>query len=163
VTSQMSEFDGKQLKSILHGELNLPSDETTTDEEKGDDEKTDDHKELIDKIMTALGDHVKDVRSTTRLTSSPACLVSDDHNMSANLERILKASGQELPGAKRILEVNPTHPLLSRLEAETDAQKLENWASMLFEQAVLAEGGRLDDPAAFVKRLNEMLLEMTDA
>jgi molecular chaperone HtpG len=83
--------------------------------------------------------------------------------MSANLERILKASGQELPGAKRILEVNPTHPLLSRLEAETDAQKLENWASMLFEQAVLAEGGRLDDPAAFVKRLNEMLLEMTDA
>jgi molecular chaperone HtpG len=163
VTSQMSEFDGKQLKSILHGELNLPSDETTTDEEKGDDEKTDDHKELIDKIKTALGDHVKDVRSTTRLTSSPACLVSDDHNMSANLERILKASGQELPGAKRILEVNPTHPLLSRLEAETDAQKLENWASMLFEQAVLAEGGRLDDPAAFVKRLNEMLLEMTDA
>jgi molecular chaperone HtpG len=163
VTSQMSEFDGKQLKSILHGELNLPSDETTTDEEKGDDEKTDDHKELIDKIKTALGDHVKDVRSTTRLTSSPACLVSDDHDMSANLERILKASGQELPGAKRILEVNPTHPLLSRLEAETDAQKLENWASMLFEQAVLAEGGRLDDPAAFVKRLNEMLLEMTDA
>ena len=162
VTSQMSEFDGKQLKSILHGELNLPSDETTTDEEKGDDEKTDDHKELIDKIKTALGDHVKDVRSTTRLTSSPACLVSDDHDMSANLERILKASGQELPGAKRILEVNPTHPLLSRLEAETDAQKLENWASMLFEQAVLAEGGRLDDPAAFVKRLNEMLLEMTD-
>jgi Molecular chaperone, HSP90 family len=83
--------------------------------------------------------------------------------MSANLERILKASGQELPGAKRILEVNPSHPLLSRLEAEGDEQKLENWASMLFEQAVLAEGGRLDDPAAFVKRMNEMLLEMTDA
>jgi len=163
VTSHMPEFDGKQLKSILHGELDLPPDEEEPDEEKSDDEKTEDHKDLIEKIKTALGDHVKDVRSTTRLTSSPACLVSDDHDMSANLERILKASGQELPGAKRILEVNPSHPLLSRLEAEGDEQKLENWASMLFEQAVLAEGGRLDDPAAFVKRMNEMLLEMTDA
>ena len=163
VTSHMPEFDGKQLKSILHGELDLPPDEEEPDEEKSDDEKTEDHKDLIEKIKTALGEHVKDVRSTTRLTSSPACLVSDDHDMSANLERILKASGQELPGAKRILEVNPSHPLLSRLEAEGDEQKLENWASMLFEQAVLAEGGRLDDPAAFVKRMNEMLLEMTDA
>jgi molecular chaperone HtpG len=163
VTSHMPEFDGKQLKSILHGELDLPPDEEKPDEEKSDDEKTEDHKDLIEKIKTALGEHVKDVRSTTRLTSSPACLVSDDHDMSANLERILKASGQELPGAKRILEVNPSHPLLSRLEAEGDEQKLENWASMLFEQAVLAEGGRLDDPAAFVKRMNEMLLEMTDA
>jgi molecular chaperone HtpG len=81
--------------------------------------------------------------------------------MSANLERILKASGQELPMAKRILEVNPKHPLVRRLDAEADEAKLENWARLLFEQALLAEGGRLDDPAAFVKRMNDMLLEMS--
>ena len=80
--------------------------------------------------------------------------------MSANLERILKASGQELPVSKRILEINPNHPLVNRLDAETDEAKLGNWARMLFEQALLVEGGRLDDPAAFVTRMNEMLLEM---
>ena len=163
VTSQLSEFEGKSLKSVLHGELNLPGSESQDDGDEAEKSETDEHKDLIEKIKTALGESVKDVRSTNRLTSSPACLVSDDNDMSANLERILKASGQELPGAKRILEINPKHPLLSRLEAETDRGKLENWASMLFEQALLAEGGRLDDPAAFVKRMNEMLLEMSDA
>jgi len=163
VTSQLSEFEGKSLKSVLHGELNLPGSESQDDGDEAEKSETDEHKDLIEKIKTALGESVKDVRSTNRLTSSPACLVSDDNDMSANLERILKASGQELPGAKRILEINPKHPLLSRLEVETDSGKLENWASMLFEQALLAEGGRLDDPAAFVKRMNEMLLEMSDA
>ncbi len=160
VTTHLSEFGGKPLKSILHGELNLPGDDK--DEEAGDDaEKAADNAAVIDKIKTALGESVKDVRATTRLTSSPACLVSDDNDMSANLERILKASGQALPEAKRILEVNPKHPLVQRLERETDEQKLGNWAAMLFEQALLAEGGRLDDPAAFVKRMNDMLLEMS--
>ena len=163
VTSQLSEFEDKSLKSVLHGELNLPGSESQDDGDEAEKSETDEHKDLIEKIKTALGESVKDVRSTNRLTSSPACLVSDDNDMSANLERILKASGQELPGAKRILEINPKHPLLSRLEVETDSGKLENWASMLFEQALLAEGGRLDDPAAFVKRMNEMLLEMSDA
>jgi molecular chaperone HtpG len=163
VTSQLSEFEGKSLKSVLHGELNFPGSESQDDGDEAEKSETDEHKDLIEKIKTALGESVKDVRSTNRLTSSPACLVSDDNDMSANLERILKASGQELPGAKRILEINPKHPLLSRLEVETDSGKLENWASMLFEQALLAEGGRLDDPAAFVKRMNEMLLEMSDA
>ncbi|MFT4563604.1 MAG: molecular chaperone HtpG [Gammaproteobacteria bacterium] len=162
VTSQLAEFDGKPLKSILHGELDLP--ESATDEPQSDakEDEVETHGALIEKIKTALGDQVKDVRSTTRLTSSPACLVSDDNDMSANLQRILKASGQELPDAKRILEVNAKHPLLSRLEAESDPARIENWASMLYEQALLSEGGRLDDPAAFVKRMNEMLLELTD-
>jgi molecular chaperone HtpG len=160
VTTHLNEFDGKPLKSILHGELNLPGDDK--DAEEGDDaEKATDNAAVIEKIKTALGDSVKDVRATARLTSSPACLVSDDNDMSANLERILKASGQSLPEAKRILEVNPKHPLVQRLERETDEQKLGNWAAMLFEQALLAEGGRLDDPAAFVKRMNDMLLEMS--
>ena len=160
VTTHLSEFDGKPLKSILHGELNLPGDEK--DAEEGDDaEPATDNAAVIEKIKSALGDSVKDVRATARLTSSPACLVSDDNDMSANLERILKASGQSLPQAKRILEVNPKHPLVQRLERETDEHKLGNWAAMLFEQALLAEGGRLDDPAAFVKRMNDMLLEMS--
>ncbi len=160
VTTHLNEFDGKPLKSILHGELNLPGDDK--DAEEGDDaEKATDNAAVIEKIKSALGDSVKDVRATARLTSSPACLVSDDNDMSANLERILKASGQSLPEAKRILEVNPKHPLVQRLERETDEQKLGNWAAMLFEQALLAEGGRLDDPAAFVKRMNDMLLEMS--
>ncbi|MGR9091930.1 MAG: molecular chaperone HtpG, partial [Gammaproteobacteria bacterium] len=160
VTTHLNEFDGKPLKSILHGELNLPGDDKAADE--GDDpEKVADNAAVIEKIKTALGDSVKDVRSTARLTSSPACLVSDDNDMSANLERILKASGQALPEAKRILEVNPNHPLVQRLDSETDESKLGNWASLLFEQALLAEGGRLDDPAAFVKRMNDMLLEMS--
>lgn len=160
VTTHLSEFDGKPLKSILHGELNLPGGDTAA-EEAEDAKKASDNTALIEKIKTALGDSVKDVRATARLTSSPACLVSDDNAMSANLERILKASGQAMPEAKRILEVNPKHPLVQRLDSESDEQKLGNWAAMLFEQALLAEGGRLDDPAAFVKRMNDMLLEMS--
>jgi len=162
VTSHLSDFDGKPLKSILHGELNLPGAESEKETEESSKESVEADSALVEKIKQALGDIVKDVRSTTRLTSSPACLVSDEDDMSANLERILKASGQELPMAKRILEVNPKHPLVRRLDAEADEAKLENWARMLFEQALLAEGGRLDDPAAFVKRMNDMLLEMSE-
>ena len=161
VTSHLSEFDGKPLKSILHGELNLPGDEPKKDADNADEPKPNEHDALVEKIKTALGDTVKDVRSTTRLTSSPACLVSDDADMGANLERILKASGQELPDSKRILEINATHPLVGRMDAESDEGKFANWAQLLFEQALLAEGGRLDDPAAFVKRMNDMLLEMS--
>jgi len=162
VTSHLSDFDGKPLKSILHGELDLPGAEAEKETEEPSKESVEADSALVEKIKQALGDIVKDVRSTTRLTSSPACLVSDEDDMSANLERILKASGQELPMAKRILEVNPKHPLVRRLDAEADEAKLENWARMLFEQALLAEGGRLDDPAAFVKRMNDMLLEMSE-
>ena len=163
LSSHLPEFGGKPLKSILHGELDLPGGETEKDPVAADDDaKTEADAALVAKIKKALGDVVKDVRSTTRLTSSPACLVSDENDMSANLERILKASGQELPVSKRILEVNPEHPLIGRLDTETDEEKLQSWARMLFEQALLVEGGRLDDPAAFVKRMNEMLLEMSE-
>lgn len=161
LTSHMPEFDGKSLKSILHGELNLPGAEDAKESDEADATTDGDDAAVVEKIKSALGEEVKDVRSTTRLTSSPACLVSDENDMSANLERILKASGQELPVAKRILEVNAKHPLVRRLDAETDETKLGNWARMLFEQAVLAEGGRLDDPGAFVKRMNDMMLEMS--
>jgi molecular chaperone HtpG len=97
------------------------------------------------------------VRVTLRLTDSPSCLVADEHDMSAHLQRLLKAAGQKLAETKPILEINPKHPLVARLAAD-DAQ-LEDWAQLLFDQALLAEGGQLADPAAFVKRLNRMLLE----
>jgi molecular chaperone HtpG len=162
MASHLSEFGGKPLKSILHGELKLPAGDAENDAGDVGDGDAEADAALVEKVKNALGDAVKDVRATARLTSSPACLVSDENDMSANLERILKASGQDLPVSKRILEINPKHPLVRRLDAETDDEKLERWARMLFEQALLVEGGRLDDPAAFVRRMNEMLLEMSE-
>ena len=117
-------------------------------------------KDLIEKIKQALGARVKDVRVTHRLTDSPACLVADEHDMGANLARMLKAAGQKAPDAQPILEINPRHPLVARLKVEE--AKFADWATLLFEQALLAEGGQLEDPAGFVKRINEMLLAGAD-
>ena len=166
VATHLTEFDGKPLKSILHGELNLPGgDETAA--EKGAEESAEGadspHGELVEKIKKALGEAVKDVRSTTRLTTSPACLVSDENEMSANLQRILRASGQEPPPSKRILEINAKHPLLEKIDRAIDESALADWSRLLYEQALLAEGGRLDDPAAFVKRMNDLLLELSES
>lgn len=161
LATHLTEFDGKQLKSILHGELDLPGEKKADDEEEEKTDEVDAHADLVEKIKGVLSEQVKDVRATTRLTSSPACLVSDEHDMSANLERILKASGQEPPPSKRILEVNPKHPLITALDAQTEPAAIDNWSQLLYDQALLAEGGRLDDPAAFVKRMNDMLLEMS--
>jgi molecular chaperone HtpG len=107
-----------------------------------------------------LGEQVKQVRVTSRLTSSPACLVADEHGMSGNLERMLKAAGQNVPQSKPILEINPHHPLVQRLNHEGDEARFGDWSHILFDQALLAEGGQLDDPATFVKRLNELMLSM---
>ena len=105
-----------------------------------------------------MGDLVKEVRVTHRLTSSPSCLVADEHDMSGNLSRILKAAGQKVPTSKPILEINPAHPLVERLKDEK--QRFTDWSRLLFDQALLAEGGTLEDPAGFVKRTHELLLEM---
>jgi molecular chaperone HtpG len=107
----------------------------------------------------ALADKAKDVRVTHRLTDSPACLVADENELSANLVRMLKAAGQQAPDSKPILEINPNHPLVTRLKYEdANGGRFGDWANILFDQAMLAEGGQLADPAAFVKRMNEMLL-----
>jgi len=108
-------------------------------------------------VKQALGERVKDVRVTLRLTDSPSCIVVDRDAMSAHLQRLLKSAGQQMPGEAPILELNPHHPLVQRLKYE-DA-RLADWAQLLLEQAQLAEGGQLDDPAAFVRRLNRMLLD----
>src|SRR5258706_11752831 len=158
VGSNLTEFDGKALASVAKGDLDLGK---LADEDKKEQEKeAGEYKELIEKIGKSLGDRVKQVRVTFRLTSSPACLVADEHGMSANLERMLKAAGQQVPGSKPILEINPHHPLVQRLKNEGNEARFGDWSHILFDQALLAEGGQLDDPATFVKRLNDLLLTM---
>ena len=114
----------------------------------------------MDKVKAALGERVKEVRVTLRLTDSPSCLVADEHDLSGHLQRLLKAAGQKAPAAQPILELNPSHPLVTRMAG--DEARLADWANLLFEQALLAEGGQLEDPAAFVKRVNRLLLETAD-
>jgi molecular chaperone HtpG len=155
--SFLSEFDGKQLVSVAKGDLNLGKLEDES-EKKQKEETQAEYKELIDKMKKSLDEKAADVRVTFRLTDSPACLVAGEHELSGNLLRMLKAAGQKAPDSKPTLEINPNHPLVQRLKYE-DA-KFDDWSSILFDQALLAEGGQLADPAGFVKRLNDMLLGM---
>jgi molecular chaperone HtpG len=157
--SFLTEFDGKPLQSVAKGGLDLGKLEN--EEEKKEQEKeSDEYKSLLERLGKALGDRVKDVRVTQRLTESPVCLVADEHDMGMHLERLLKAAGQKVPGSKPILEVNPHHPLLQRLKDEADEARFGDWSQVLFDQALLAEGGQLEDPAGFVKRLNQLILAM---
>ncbi len=158
VIGNLPEFDGKPLQSVAKGGLDLGALEDEA--EKQEVEKAaDEYKELLEKIKTSLGDRVKDVKVTLRLTDSPACLVADEHDLGMNLARILKAAGQDAPVSKPILEINPNHPAVLRLKYE-EAQ-FDDWAAVLFDQALLAEGGTLDDPATFVKRVNQLMLAVS--
>ncbi|RJX32870.1 MAG: molecular chaperone HtpG [Oxalobacter sp.] len=154
--SFLREFDGKSLQSVAKGGLDLGKLEDEA-EKKQHEETEAGYKELIDKMKTVLKEKAKDVRVTFRLTDSPACLVADEHDISGNLQRLMKSAGQKAPDTKPILEINPNHPLVQRLKYE-DA-KFDDWSHLLFDQALLAEGGGLADPAAFVKRINQMLLD----
>ncbi|WP_297323962.1 molecular chaperone HtpG [Nitrosomonas sp.] len=155
LVSNLTEFEGKPLQSVAKGGLDLGSLEDEAEKEEREKE-TSAYQELTEKMKVALGEQVKDVRVTFRLTESPACLVADTYEMGGNLERLLKSAGQKVPHAKPILEINPHHPMVQRLKTEVD--NFEDWSHILFDQALLAEGGQLEDPAAFVKRLNELLL-----
>ena len=155
--SFLTEFEGKQLVSVAKGDLDLGKLEDET-EKKQKEETATEYKDLVEKMKTALSEKAQDVRITFRLTDSPACLVSGDDELSGNLLRMLKASGQAAPESKPILEINPHHPLVQRLKYEDG--KFNDWSSILFDQALLAEGGTLTDPAGFVKKLNDMLLGM---
>jgi molecular chaperone HtpG len=152
----LREFDGRALESIARGDLDLG--ELADAAEKEEQAKVaDEYKELVGRVREALGERVKEVRVTLRLTDSPACVVADRDAISGHLARLLKAAGQPAPESRPILELNPHHPLVQRLKAEET--KLADWSALLLEQAVLAEGGQLDDPAAFVRRVNALLLE----
>lgn len=158
VVGHLTEFEGKQLQSVAKGGLDLGKLED--EEEKKEAEKAaDEYKDLLEKVKASLGDKVKDVRVTYRLTDSPSCLISDEHDPSGNLARMLKAAGQKAPDIKPILEINPQHPAVMRLKYEEN--RFDDWAALLFEQATLAEGGQLDDPAGFVKRINDLMMALT--
>ena len=154
--SFLQEFEGRPLTSVAKGDLDLGG--LADAHEKEEKQKVaDEFKDLIEKVKNALGEKVKEVRITLRLTDSPSCLVVDRDAMSAHLQRMLKSAGQKMPAEPPILELNPHHPLVQRLKYEET--RLGDWAQLLLEQAQLAEGGQLDDPAAFVRRLNQMLLD----
>ncbi|MHB1216197.1 MAG: molecular chaperone HtpG [Thiobacillus sp.] len=156
LSGNLNEFDGKPLKSVAKGGLDLGDLEDEA-EKTAQKEAEDAMRPLVERIKTTLGERVKDVRVTHRLTDSPACLVTGEADMSANLERLLKAAGQAAPTVKPTLEINPSHALVTRLDSESDEDRFADWANLLFEQALLAEGGQLDDPASFVRRLNGLL------
>ena len=153
----LTEFEGKKLQSIAKGDLDLGKLEDESEKE-AQKKVEDEAKDLIARITKTLGDAVKEVRVTHRLTDSPACLVAGEHDLSGNLARILKAAGQKAPDTKPILEVNPTHRMVERLKAETDDGKFTDYVHVLFDQALLAEGGQLDDPASFVRRMNALIV-----
>ncbi len=161
VTTHLNEFDGKPLQSVNKGELDLG--EVQDEEEKKEEEqKNKDFSKLADRIKSTLEERVKDVRITSRLTTSPACLVSDDNDMGRHLEQILKASGQAIPGSKPILEINPDHPIVKKIDSEQDEDKFADWSHILFDQALLSEGGQLEDPASFVHKLNTMIMSIAE-
>jgi molecular chaperone HtpG len=153
----LTEFDGQKLQSIAKGDLDLGKLEDEAEKE-AQKEVEDAAKELIEKVKATLGEQVKEVRVTHRLTDSPACLVAGENDLSGNLERMLKAAGQKTPESKPTLEINPTHGLVERLKVEKDDAKFNDLAHLLFDQALLAEGGQLNDPASFVKRMNSLLI-----
>jgi molecular chaperone HtpG len=158
---QLTDYDGKKFQDVSRGELDLGGleDEKEKEQHEETEKKFED---LTTRIKTYLGEQVKEVRVTHRLTDSPACLAVDDNDMGAQMRKIMEASGQEVPEVKPIFEVNPDHPLLIKLDQEADEERFGDMISILFGQASLAEGGQLEDPADFSAKLNKLLLKLTD-
>lgn len=159
--NHLQEFDGKQLQDVARGRLDL--DDENEEEKQAREAAEKDSEGLIERLKGVLTDDVEEVRVTTRLTNSPACLVVGEQDMGAQMRRIMEAAGQAVPESKPTLEINPTHPLISRLDAETDEDRFGDLAKIIFDQANLAEGGQLEDPAAYVERLNSLLLQLSNA
>jgi molecular chaperone HtpG len=159
LVSNFTEYESKQLQSVAKGDLDLGGLEDKKEKEQ-QKKAEDEFESVIKQMQKILGDKVKEIRLTTRLTDSPACLVAGEFDMSGHLQRIMQQAGQEIPGAKPILELNAKHMLTKKLKAEQDEERFAKLTNILFDQALLAEGGKLDDPATFVKTLNELLLEL---
>jgi len=155
LVGHLTEFEKRSIKSVARGDLD-DIDELMTNKEKKEVKKTaKKYGDLLEAIKKSLDKRVKEVRLTNRLTESPACLVADETDMGANMERILKAMGQDAPDTKPILELNPDHPLVKRLQ--DDREQLDDWSQVLFDQAALAEGASLNDPASYVNRVTRLL------
>lgn len=158
LVSHLTEFDGKKLQSVAKGELDL--DKFDTEDDKKEQEKIEkEAKDVIARLKASLGDQVEDVRVSHRLTSSPSCIVLSEHDMALYMQQLMKQAGQEMPSSKPVLEINPTHPMVAKIAEEQDEELFGNWSSILFDQAVLAEGGQLEDPSGFVSKLNAMMFK----
>ncbi len=159
--NHLQDFQDKQFQDVARGALDLAGDD---EEEKAKQEKLQKESEaLVERMAKVLEDKVTEVRATSRLTESAACLVVGDYDMGAQMRRIMEAAGQEVPESKPILEINPGHPLLTMLDSEPDEDRFADLSSVIFDQANLAEGGQLDDPASYVAKLNKLLLQMSAA
>jgi len=156
--SYLQEYDGKSFVNIAKGELDLGNLEDKEDKKKAEKAQKD-NKKLLEQMKEGLGDKVKEVRVSTRLTDSPSCLVVEQQDMAVSMQKILKQAGHEVPNVEPILEINIEHPLVKRLSDEQDDDKFKDWSHLLFDQAMLSEGGQLEDPVAFVTRMNQLLLE----
>jgi molecular chaperone HtpG len=155
--SHLTEFKEKQLQSVTRGDLDLG--ELDDEQDKQEQEKAEEaFKDQLKRFETALGDKVKKVRVTHRLTDSPACIITDEHDMSTQMAKLMEAAGQQVPETKYILEVNPSHPLVVKV-TEKDDDVFKQWAEVLLDQATLAERGSLKDPASFVSKLNRLMLD----
>ena len=160
LTSHLPEFEGKALTSVAKGALDLGAIET--EEERKSQEETEKGAEgLVERIKNALGERVEAVRVSHRLTSSPACIVLGERDMALYMQQLLKQAGHEVSSTKPVLEINPTHPMLVRIEGEKDDTRFAEWSALLLDQAILAEGGQLEDPAGFVARINQLMLALT--
>jgi molecular chaperone HtpG len=159
LVSHLHEYKGKHLQSVTKGQLDL-GDLADQDEKEKTEKAAKEHGDLLKRLKETLGERVQEVRASTRLVDSPACLVVGEHDMSANLARVLKAVGQEAPDQKPILELNLEHPLVRRLESESDEGKFNDLGMILLDQAQLAEGGQVEDPAGFVGRLNSLMMNL---
>lgn len=157
LTSHLMEFDGKKLQSVAKGELDLGKDE---DSEKELEEKTKASEKLVKRMKKSLDEKVEEVRVSNRLTDSPACIVLNEQDMAMHMQRIMKEAGHAMPSSKPILEINPDHPIVKKMDSEKSKKKFDDWSDILFDQALLAEGGQLEDPASFVAKLNKMLVSI---
>lgn len=157
----LNEYDGKPFQDVARGDLDLGEVETEEDK-KQQEEAAKEHKDLLDRIKTALDDQVQEVRVTNRLTDSPACLVVGQFDMGAQMKKIMEAAGQKVPESKPIFEINVEHPLVQRLEKEAADERFKELSAVLFDQATLASGEQLKDPGAYVSRLNRLLLELAN-
>ena len=157
LTSHLAEYEGKKLQSVAKGELDLGEDEAS---EKELEKKAKTAEKLIKRMKKALDDKVEDVRVTNRLTDSPACIVISEQDMAMHMQRIMKEAGHAMPSSKPVLEINPDHPIVKKLDVEKSKKKFDDWSDILFDQAILAEGGQLEDPASFVSKLNKMLVSI---
>ena len=154
----LTEFEGKTFVSVAKGELDLDQ-FSDSDEKEAHKQTEQDAADIVKQIKDSLADKVEDVRVSHRLTSSPACVVLNEHDMALYMQHLLKQAGQQLPETKPVLEINPQHPLVMRMQDEADMDQVKEWSTMLFEQAILAEGGQLENPAEFVSRLNKIIVD----